>query len=32
MKVSQLTGRDNYFEDFEAGQVFRHARANGRGP
>lgn len=26
MKVSQLTGRDNYFEDFEAGQVFRHAR------
>ena len=26
MKVSQLTGRDNYFENFEVGQVFRHAR------
>jgi itaconyl-CoA hydratase len=26
MKLSKLTGTDNYFEDFEIGQVFRHAR------
>lgn len=26
MKLSSLTGRDNYFEDFKEGQVFRHAR------
>lgn len=26
MKISELTGSDNYFEHFEAGQVFRHAR------
>ncbi|MES1990922.1 MAG: MaoC family dehydratase [Pseudomonadota bacterium] len=26
MKLSSLTGRDNYFEDFKTGQVFRHAR------
>ncbi|MBI2736680.1 MAG: MaoC family dehydratase [Rhodospirillales bacterium] len=26
MKISSLTGRDNYFEAFEVGQVFRHAR------
>jgi acyl dehydratase len=26
MKLSSLTGKDNYFEDFEVGQVFRHAR------
>lgn len=26
MKVSVLTGRDNYFEDFEVGAAFRHAR------
>jgi acyl dehydratase len=26
MRLSQLTGRDNYFEDFKVGQVFRHAR------
>jgi itaconyl-CoA hydratase len=25
-KLSSLTGRDNYFEDFEVGAVFRHAR------
>ncbi len=26
MKVSSLTGRSNYFEDFEIGLVIRHAR------
>jgi acyl dehydratase len=26
MKLSALTGRDNYFEDFEVGLVMRHAR------
>lgn len=26
MKVSRLTGRDNYFEDFTPGDVMRHAR------
>lgn len=26
MKVADLVGRDNYFEDFEAGAVIRHAR------
>lgn len=26
MKVSELTGRDNYFEDFVPGTVMRHAR------
>jgi len=26
MKLSDLTGRSNYFEDFEVGQVIRHAR------
>jgi acyl dehydratase len=26
MKLSSLTGTDNYFEDFEVGQVMRHAR------
>lgn len=26
MKISQLTGTDNYFEDFTVGDVFRHAR------
>jgi acyl dehydratase len=26
MKLSDLTGRNNYFEDFEVGQVIRHAR------
>lgn len=26
MKISELTGRDNYFEDFAVGEVFRHAR------
>jgi acyl dehydratase len=26
MKVSALTGRHNYFEDFEVGLVIRHAR------
>lgn len=26
MKISALTGKDNYFEDFRVGQVFRHAR------
>jgi acyl dehydratase len=25
-KTSELTGADNYFEDFEVGAVFRHAR------
>ncbi|WP_420145543.1 MaoC family dehydratase [Sphingobium sp.] len=25
-KISQLTGRHNYFEDFEVGSVVRHAR------
>jgi itaconyl-CoA hydratase len=25
-KLSALTGKDNYFEDFTPGQVFRHAR------
>lgn len=25
-KVSELTGKDNYFEDFEVGAVMRHAR------
>jgi itaconyl-CoA hydratase len=26
MKVSELTGTDNYFEDFNVGDVIRHAR------
>ncbi|WP_334151528.1 MaoC family dehydratase [Hyphomicrobium sp.] len=26
MKVSQLTGNDNYFEDFTVGEVLRHHR------
>ncbi len=26
MKVSSLTGKDNYFENFTPGDVFRHAR------
>jgi acyl dehydratase len=26
MKTSQLTGRDNYFEDFDVGAVIKHAR------
>ena len=26
LKTSELTGADNYFEDFEVGAVFRHAR------
>ncbi len=26
MKLSDLTGKSNYFEDFEVGQVIRHAR------
>jgi acyl dehydratase len=26
MKTSTLTAKDNYFEDFKAGDVFRHAR------
>ncbi len=26
MKISALTGRDNYFEDFSPGTVIRHAR------
>ena len=26
MKNAELTGRDNYFEDFTPGAVFRHAR------
>jgi itaconyl-CoA hydratase len=26
VKVSELTGRDNYFEDFKVGEVIRHAR------
>jgi acyl dehydratase len=26
MKLSDLTGKANYFEDFEVGQVIRHAR------
>ncbi len=26
MKTSELTGTDNYFEDFRVGDVFRHAR------
>lgn len=26
MKLSDLTGRSNYFEDFSVGQVIRHAR------
>src|SRR5258708_17371567 len=26
MKISQLTGRANYFESFEVGSVIRHAR------
>jgi itaconyl-CoA hydratase len=26
MKVSELTGRHNYFEDFRVGDVLRHAR------
>ena len=25
-KVSELTGKNNYFEDFEVGQTMRHAR------
>lgn len=25
-KIAALTGSDNYFEDFQPGQVFRHAR------
>lgn len=27
MKLSELTERDNYFEDFEAGEVIRHVRS-----
>ncbi|MBI5720972.1 MAG: MaoC family dehydratase [Rubrivivax sp.] len=26
MKISERTGRDNYFEDFAVGAVYRHAR------
>ncbi len=26
MKMSSLTGKDNYFENFKIGQVFRHSR------
>ena len=26
MKVSELTGKTNYFEDFKVGEVIRHAR------
>ena len=26
MKVSALTGKDNYFEDFKVGDVLKHAR------
>jgi acyl dehydratase len=26
VKVSELTGRNNYFEDFNVGEVIRHAR------
>jgi itaconyl-CoA hydratase len=26
MKVSDLTGKDNYFEDFQVGMAIRHAR------
>ena len=26
MKLSALTGRNNYFEDFKVGEVIRHAR------
>jgi len=26
VKVSELTGRNNYFEDFKVGEVIRHAR------
>ena len=26
MRISDLTGKDNYFEAFEVGQVIRHAR------
>ncbi|HEY1928927.1 MAG TPA: MaoC family dehydratase [Caulobacteraceae bacterium] len=26
MKVSELTGHNNYFEDFKVGEVIRHAR------
>lgn len=26
MRISALTGKDNYFEDFTVGDVFRHAR------
>jgi itaconyl-CoA hydratase len=26
VKISELTGRNNYFEDFEVGEVIRHAR------
>jgi acyl dehydratase len=26
MKISALTGSDNYFEDFQPGEVMRHAR------
>lgn len=26
MKLSSLTGKDNYYEDFSVGMVFRHAR------
>lgn len=26
MRISELTGNDNYFEDFSVGDVFRHAR------
>ena len=26
MKVSSLTGRANYFEDFKVGDVLKHAR------
>ena len=26
MKISELTGKNNYFEDFHVGEVIRHAR------
>jgi len=29
MRVSELTGRHNYFEDFKVGEVLKHARAEG---
>lgn len=31
-KSSALTGNDNYFEDFEIGKIFRHARGKTIGP